>query len=162
MKSFSYAVLIASDSRSQGEREDLCTAAIEESLGQGFELIYKKVIPDEAELITGELLKICDELGADLVITSGGTGFSPRDNTPEASLAVIERNTPGLSEAIRLIALKKTPYGMLSRAVSGIRGKSLIVNLPGSPRAVKESIEGVREALIHGLEVLLGHQGEHK
>lgn len=162
MKGFNYAILIASDSRSQGQREDKCIPAVKKSLGEGFTCIYEKIVSDDKKEIETEIIKICDRLGADLLITSGGTGFSPRDNTPEATLAVLERETPGISEAIRLIALKKTPQGMLSRAVSGIRGQSLIINLPGSPRAVRESLEGIRGPLIHGLDHLLGRQGEHK
>lgn len=162
MKDFEYAIVIASDSRSQGDRQDLCIDVVKSSLGQGFSPVYEKIISDDRENISAELIYLADELRLPLIITSGGTGLSPRDNTPEATLEVIEKETPGISEAIRLIALEKTPNGMLSRAVSGIRGSSLIINLPGSPRAVKESLEGIRGPLVHGLKHMLGLSGEHK
>lgn len=158
---FDYAIVVASDSRSQGQKEDLCIDAVKNALGERFFCRYERIISDDKKGITDELTDLCDR-GLALIITSGGTGFSPRDNTPEATMAVIERPTPGISEAMRLISLEKTPFAMLSRGVSGIRGKSLIINLPGSPRAVQECLEAIREALIHGLEILLGLAGEHK
>lgn len=162
LRKFDYGIIIASDSRSKGEKQDACIEAVKKSLGDGFTCVYEKIVCDDLEVIREELLHMSDILALPLLLTSGGTGFSPRDNTPEATMALLERPTPGLSEAIRLIALEKTPYGMLSRAVSGIRGKSLIINLPGSPKAVQESLEGIREPLRHGLEILLGLLGEHE
>ncbi|NLY37461.1 MAG: MogA/MoaB family molybdenum cofactor biosynthesis protein [Tissierellia bacterium] len=161
MNTFDYAIVVASDSRSLEQRKDLCIDVVKNALGEEFSCRYEKIISDDKQGITDELLYLCDE-EIPLIITSGGTGFSPRDNTPEATMAVIERPTPGLSEALRLISLEKTPFGMLSRGVSGIRSKSLIINLPGSPKAVKESLEGIKGPLIHGLEILLGLVGEHK
>ncbi|HZK10700.1 MAG TPA: MogA/MoaB family molybdenum cofactor biosynthesis protein [Clostridia bacterium] len=158
---FTYGVVIASDSRSQDQRKDLCIDVVKKTLGEGFFCRYENIISDDKKKISKELLGLCDR-GLDLIITSGGTGFSPRDNTPEATSEVIQRPTPGISEAIRLISLEKTPFGMLSRGVSGIRGKTLIINLPGSPKAVRECLEGIRDPLIHGLEILLGLMGEHE
>lgn len=114
------------------------------------------VVPDEKEEIEKALVYLCDDVKADVVLTTGGTGFAPRDITPEATKAVIERKAPGISEAIRMKSLQITPKAMLSRAVSGIRGKSLIINLPGSPKAVRESLEFVLPVLPHAVEVLSG------
>lgn len=115
------------------------------------------VVPDEMKDITETLIFMCDEIKSDVVFTTGGTGFAPRDITPEATKAAIEREAPGISEAIRYESLKITPKAMLSRAVSGIRGKTLIINLPGSPKAVKESLEAVLPVLSHAVETLSGN-----
>ena len=160
---YRYGILIASDSRSTGERRDLCADVVKEILNEpDFSCAYNSIVSDDLEEISKALIYMSDELKLPLIITSGGTGFSPRDHTPEATLAVVERQTPGISEAIRQIALSKTPMGMLSRAASGIRKQSLIINLPGSPKAVRESLEEIKIALAHGLDVLLGRQGKHK
>jgi molybdenum cofactor synthesis domain-containing protein len=113
-----------------------------------------EIIPDEIERIKDALIHWADEMGLDLILTTGGTGFAPRDVTPEATKAVIEREAPGLAEAMRAESLKVTPHAMLSRAVAGIRGRTLIINLPGSPKAVRENLETILPALPHGIELL--------
>jgi molybdenum cofactor synthesis domain-containing protein len=125
----------------------------------GGKIVRTKIVPDEQDLIRATLVEWSEE-GLDLVLTTGGTGFSPRDWTPEATKAVIERETPGLAEAMRAAGLKATPKAMLSRAVAGIRKSTLIVNLPGSEKAVRESLEAILPALPHGVEILKGTAGE--
>ena len=118
------------------------------------------IIPDEQEEIEKQLIKMCDQLKVDLLLTSGGTGFSKRDVTPEATLTVIEKEAPGIAEAIRYNSLQITPRAMLSRGVSGIRKDTLIINLPGSPKAVRESLEWIIPSIQHGLEILKGTASE--
>lgn len=155
------AILTASDKGARGEREDKSAEVIRELVERiGGQVVAYAVVPDEREVIAAKLREFCDEVGADLILTTGGTGFGPRDVTPEATKEVIEREVPGLPEAMRWAGLKATPQAMLSRAVAGIRGKSLIINLPGSPRGVRENLEAVLPALPHGLEVLKGKVSE--
>lgn len=155
------AVLTMSDKGSIGEREDLTGPAIMDIIKEkGYSVDYYKVIPDDFDTIVKELIYICDDLNIDLVLTNGGTGFSKRDVTPEATEKVIERRTPGISEAMRLKSLEITPKAMLSRAVSGIRGETLIVNLPGSPKGAKENLSFVLPAIPHGIEILKGLASE--
>ena len=118
------------------------------------------ILPDEQKEIETCLCALCDDDRFDLVVTTGGTGFAPRDCTPEATLAVATKNAPGIAEAMRLASLKVTPRAMLSRGASVIRGNSLIINLPGSPRAVRENLEAVLPSLDHGLAILTGEDGE--
>jgi len=153
-------ILTISDKGAKGEREDKSGLAIKEQIKSiGAEIIRYQIVPDEPEVIKKILVEWCAE-GLDLILTTGGTGFSPRDNTPEATQAVIERPTPGINEAIRSYGLKKTPKAMLSRAVSGIRGKTLIINLPGSEKGVRESLEAILPVLPHAIEILSGKAGE--
>lgn len=158
---FTLGIITASDKCSRGEREDKSAETIKNMLlDKGYRLIKYTVLPDEKELLSKEMVKMSDELGIDLILTTGGTGFSPRDWTPEATLAVIDRAVPGISEAMRYHSLKITPKAMLSRGVSGIRGRTLIVNLPGSPKAVSENLECILPALGHGMEILKELTGE--
>ena len=154
-------VLTVSDKGARGEREDRSGAAIRELLAIiGGKVERYEVVPDEMEHIKDTLIAWCDLHRLDLIITTGGTGFAPRDLTPEATAAVIERPAPGISEAMRLAGLEKTPRAMLSRGVSGIRGKTLIINLPGSEKGVRESLDAILPALPHAMEILTGKGGE--
>lgn len=154
-----YAIVTISDSGARGERHDLSGDTIEQLMDRaGYRLADRRIIPDEFSDIEATLRELSD--GVNLILTTGGTGFSPRDITPEATRAVIERETPGISEALRAYSLQITPRAMLSRAVSGIRGSCLIINLPGSPKAVRESLEYLLESLGHGLDILLQRDGE--
>ena len=149
------AVITVSDKGSRGERTDTSGPAVAEMLREaGYEIGYQSIVPDERPLIEAELIRCADALGIDLAVTTGGTGFSPRDVTPEATLAVVERETRGIPEAMRAESLRITPRGCLSRAAAGIRGKTLIVNLPGSKKAALENLGAVLEALGHGLDML--------
>ncbi len=154
---FRVAIICMSDKGSKGEREDISTKVIEEiTIKNGYEVVKKILIPDEYEEIQKNLIEICDNNQADLIITTGGTGFAKRDITPEATESVIERKVPGISEAIRNYSMTITKRAMLSRGVSGIRKETLIINLPGTPKAVRESLEYIISELWHGLEILTG------
>lgn len=152
-----FGIISVSDRCSRGECEDKSGPLIREltaDLGKTAEYI---IVPDEKEEIENALIYLCDDVKADVIFTTGGTGFAPRDVTPEATKAVIEREAPGIAEAIRLKSLEITPKAMLSRAVSGIRKSSLIINLPGSPKAVGEALKVVLTVLPHSIEVLSGN-----
>lgn len=154
------SVITSSDKGYAGERKDLSGEKIVEMMKEnGYEILRKKILPDDQEMLSGEMIAMCEE-GADLILTTGGTGFSERDVTPEATKQVIEREVPGIPNAILYYSLQITPKAMLSRATAGIRGKTLIINLPGSPKAVEESLGFILPALKHGLEILLGQAGE--
>ena len=153
---YTAAVITVSDKGYIGEREDKSGPLICEIIkNEGFEIEYTSIVPDNFDLIRSELIKCADELKVNLVLTTGGTGFSPKDITPEASLSVIERETRGIPEAMRYASLQITPRGCLSRSVAGIRRRTLIVNLPGSPKAAKENLDAVIGAISHGLDMLL-------
>lgn len=155
------AILTVSDKGSRGEREDTTSVAIKEVLDPNlYEVVGTKIVPDEVEDIKCELIRFCDDLKVDLVLTNGGTGFSRRDVTPEATLAVIEKMVPGIPEAMRAKSLEITPKAMLSRAVAGIRKGTLIINLPGSPKGAVENLNVVLPALKHGIEILKGEASE--
>jgi len=151
------AVITVSDRSYRGEREDrsgkLLSEIVEQKLGN---VLSCKIIPDEIEMIKKEILHCVDELKADIVITTGGTGISERDVTPDATGELLEKEMPGISEIVRIKGYEHTPMSLLSRAKAGVRGKSIIVNLPGSPKAVEESLDYIIPALKHGIEVLNG------
>ena len=156
---FTAAVITVSDRSFRGERPDGAGPAAAEMLKDaGYQVTETVIVPDEQEEIQAALIRLADEKGVALIVTSGGTGFSPRDVTPEATLAVCQRLTPGIPETMRSASMAVTPRAMLSRAAAGIRGRSLIVNLPGSPKAVRENLAAVLPALEHGLEMLRGGQ----
>jgi molybdenum cofactor synthesis domain-containing protein len=151
------AVLTSSDRCSRGEAEDVSGKLIGEMIKPiGARVAAYDIVPDEIPAIKAKLLRYCDELKADLVITTGGTGFSGRDVTPEATAQVLERHVPGLPELMRAEGLKKTKKAALSRGICGIRGNTIILNLPGSPKAVKENLEAVLDLIPHALEMLRG------
>lgn len=155
------AILTLSDKGSKGERIDESGRLIEQMVAEiGATIVRYSILPDEKEMIAAELAGLSDSGGVDLILTTGGTGLSPRDVTPEATLSVIERELPGMVEAMRSEGLKKTPHAMLSRAVAGIRKQTLIINLPGSPRAVKENLSVVLPAIPHAIEKLKGDESD--
>lgn len=155
-------ILTVSDRSARGEREDASGPALIKLVREelGFHVTQYAVVPDEQEQIAAVLRQWADELRLDLILTTGGTGFAPRDVTPEATLSVVEKLTPGLAEAMRAASLALTPHAMLSRAVAGIRGRTLIINLPGSPKAARENLLTVAPALRHGLALLAEKAGE--
>ncbi len=153
-------ILVMSDKGSRGEREDKSGLQIKAMLGTEFSVDYYEMIPDEKLIIIDRLQLLSDQMGLDLVLTSGGTGLSPRDVTPEACMEVIEKPVPGIPEAMRAVGVQKTPTAMLSRGVAGVRGKTLIINLPGSVKGVRESLEAIMPVLTHGLDTLCGNTSE--
>lgn len=154
---FKVGIITVSDKGSTGEREDLSGEVIRELVeAKGYSVEAKEIIPDEEDDIYSRLVYMCDSLKVDLVLTTGGTGFSKRDVTPEATIRACEKMASGIPEAIRQYSLQITKRAMLSRAVSGIRGETLIINLPGSPKAVSESLEYIMDSVNHGLEILTG------
>ena len=153
--SYTAAVITVSDKGYRGERVDTSGPNLVEILKErDFQVVYTSIIPDDKAMIKAELLKCADELGIALVLTTGGTGFSPRDITPEATMEVVERPTPGIPEAMRAESMKITPKGCLSRSAAGIRGRTLIINLPGSKKASQENILAVIDPVAHGLDML--------
>ena len=154
---FRAAILTSSDSGYAGEREDLSGPAIRELLeANGYEVVHTILLPDDRKMLAEEMARIADKGLAELLLTTGGTGFSPRDCMPEATMDIAERMVPGIPEAIRAYSMTITPRAMLSRAAACIRKQTLIINLPGSPKAVKESLEYILPSLQHGLEILTG------
>jgi molybdopterin adenylyltransferase len=154
------AILTVSDSCSQGVQEDLSGQTIEDILiKNSFEVFDKRIVPDEIDEIIAELIYLADEAKADIVFTTGGTGFSRRDVTPEATVAVCEKIVPGFGELMRLKGLEKTPNAILSRSTAGIRNDTLMINLPGSPKAVAECLEMILGVLPHALKMM--HGGRH-
>ncbi len=151
------AVMTVSDRSFNGQREDLSGPALCDELRKaGYEVTETVLVPDEQGMIEAELIRLCDQAGPDVIFTTGGTGFAMRDRTPEATMAVADRHVPGIAEVIRAGSMKITPGAMLSRAESAIRGRTLIINLPGSPKAVRESLGFVLPGLEHGLLILRG------
>ncbi len=155
------AVITLSDKGFRGERVDESGPAIDRRLtGQGYEVIERLLLPDDGEQLQRHLIRLCDQRQPDLILTTGGTGFSPRDVTPEATLAVATRNAPGIAEALRWYSLQITPRAMLSRGASVIRNRTLIVNLPGSVKAVNECLDFLLDTLPHAMELLRGDAGD--
>ena len=151
------AIITSSDSGYEGKREDLSGPTIKEIVeANGYEVVSMVVLPDDQTMLSNEMIRICDNGLADLILTTGGTGLSPRDCMPEATMAIIERNVPGIPEAMRAYSMTITKRAMLSRACAGVRKSTLIINMPGSPKAVRESLEYIISELTHGLEILLG------
>jgi molybdopterin adenylyltransferase len=151
------ALLTVSDSCTEGNREDISGQTIIEMLPEEtFEVCEKKIVPDEYQAISEVLKSFSDEQDIDLVLTTGGTGLGPRDITPEATASVCERAVPGLCEVIRAEGFKKTPYAILSRSFAGIRGKTLIINMPGSPKAVRECLEIILNLIPHAVKMMRG------
>lgn len=151
------AIITLSTAGAAGRREDKSGPAIRELVeAAGYQVVHIALLPDGIEPLAGELRRLCDSDLADLILTTGGTGFSPTDLTPEATLQVLERPAPGIAEAMRWNSLRITPRAMLSRAAAGIRKNALIVNLPGSPKAVRECLSFILPSLGHGLEILKG------
>lgn len=158
---YTAAIITSSDKGYRGEREDKSGEVIREILeANGFEVKKQVILPDDKDMLSNEFASISDKLGVNLILSTGGTGFSKRDVTPEATKAVIEREVPGICEAIRWYSLQITKRAMLSRAVSGIRKNTLIVNLPGSPKACKEALYFVLDDIKHGIDILLGDASE--
>ncbi len=158
---YTVGVITASDKGSKGEREDLSGKVICDLVTEaGYEVLKYIIVPDEKKALEEAMRNMADELGVHLILTTGGTGFSKRDVTPEATLSVIEREAPGIAEAIRYNSLQITPKGMLSRGVSGIRGNTLIINMPGSPKAVKETLDYILNPVFHGIQILIGDDAE--
>ena len=158
---FTVGNITSSDKGYAGEREDKSGQVIEEIVSEkGYKVVRKVVLPDEKEILEKEMINMCDNLEVNLLLTTGGTGFSPRDITPEATKAVMEREAPGIAEAIRYYSLQITKRAMLSRAISGIRKNTVIINLPGSPKACREALDFVLDDVKHGIEILLGEAKE--
>ena len=152
------AVITVSDACSKGEREDTSGAALVELLtARGAQIVERKILNDDLDPLAHTLRDLADREDINLIITTGGTGLGPRDNTPEATQRVIEREAPGIAEAIRAESLKVTPMAMISRGVCGVRSATLIVNLPGSPKAVRESFAVIAPVLSHALDLLAGN-----
>lgn len=156
-------VITSSDACSVGEREDASGDTLVQLLTElGAEIVAKEIVNDDLERLADKLRAYSDRADVNLIVTTGGTGFGPRDNTPEATRQVIEREAPGLAEAMRIETLKNTPMAMISRGVCGIRSATLIVNLPGSPKAVRESFEVIRPVLSHAVALLAGNTSHEK
>lgn len=155
------AIITSSDMGFQGKREDLSGPAIQEIVErEGYQVVSMDILPDDRAMLSKRMAEIADENQAELILTTGGTGFSPRDVMPEATEDITERKVPGIPEAIRAYSMTITKRAMLSRGASAIRGQSLIVNLPGSPKAVEESLTYILDSLEHGMDILLGRDGE--
>lgn len=158
---YTTAIVTLSDKGYKGERVDISGQRIRELLPtERYQVVSYTLLPDDRAMIQAELIRLADEEQVDLILTTGGTGFSPRDVTPEATYAVMDRNAPGIAEALRAYSMTVTERAMLSRAASVLRGKTLIVNLPGSPKAVTEELSYLLGTLEHGLDILLGRDGE--
>lgn len=154
MSAYRTAIVVLSDRASAGIRADACIPAIREILGTAFQIDREAVLPDEPAALQAELIDLCDRDRVALVLTSGGTGLAPRDRTPQATAAILDYEVPGIPEAMRAASGRTVTTAMLSRAVAGVRGRTLIVNLPGSPKAVRETLGIVLPAIPHALDLL--------
>ena len=150
------ALVVLSDRAASGERPDACMPVMRERLGTAYEIVRETVLPDDAGALQAELIDLADTAAASLILTSGGTGLGPRDRTPQATAAILDYEVPGIAEAIRAASMEIVKSAMLSRAVAGVRYRTLIVNLPGSPKAVGEALDVVLPVLPHALELLRG------
>lgn len=150
------ALIVLSDRAASGQRADACLPVLRDRLGPEYEVVRETVLPDDAGALQAELIDLCDSRVASLILTSGGTGLGPRDRTPQATAAILDYEVPGIAEAIRSASLKIVKTAMLSRGVAGVRHRTLIVNLPGSPKAVGEALEVVLPVLPHAMELLSG------
>lgn len=156
------AILTISDKGWRGQREDKSSEEMRDMLARsGISVMKYGIVPDEADMIAAKLIEWADSGEIDVILSTGGTGLSPRDVTPEATLSVVQKVVPGISEAVRVQTAKSTPFAMLSRGVAGVRGKCLIVNLPGSPRAVRECLEVILPVLPHAVDIMKGVVTEH-
>ena len=156
MKPYATAVVVLSDRAAAGTRPDACIPAVRETLGADFTLAHERIMPDDPAALQAELIELADRRRIPLVLTSGGTGLGPRDRTPQATSAVLDYEVPGIGEAMRAASSAFVKTAMLSRAVAGVRGTTLIVNLPGSPKAVRETLGVLLGALPHALDLLAG------
>jgi molybdenum cofactor synthesis domain-containing protein len=152
--SFRVALIVLSDRAASGERPDACIPVMKDRLGEAYEIAREQVMPDDPAALQAALIELADSGQADLVLTSGGTGLAPRDRTPQATAAILDYEVPGIAEAIRMVSFASIKTAMLSRALAGVRHRTLIVNLPGSPRAVGEALDVVLPAIPHALELL--------
>lgn len=157
---FKAALIVLSDRAAAGERADACIPVMREKLGAAYDVVRETVFPDDPGALQAELIELADGGAADLVLTSGGTGLSPRDRTPQATAAILDYEVPGIAEAIRAASIAIVPTAMLSRALAGVRHRTLIVNLPGSPKAVGESLDAIVTVLPHALELLADRVGD--
>lgn len=163
MDTIQAAVVTISDKGYTGQREDVSGPVLADLVREmGAEVVRRTVLPDEREQIVRLLVSLSDEVGVDLVLTTGGTGVTPRDVTPEATKAVVERQMPGLAEVLRFEGFRRTPLAVISRGIAGIRGRTLIVNLPGSPKAVREGMEILSPVLPHAIQMMRGEDTEHE
>jgi molybdenum cofactor synthesis domain-containing protein len=152
--SFRVALIVLSDRAASGDRADRCIPIMKQRLGSVYSFVRESILADDPAALQAEIIELADTRAADLLLTSGGTGLSPRDRTPQATAAVLDYEVPGIAEAIRAVSITKTKTAMLSRAIAGVRDRMLIVNLPGSPRAVEETLDVVLPVLPHALELL--------